>query len=792
MQSDDPDHASAATARTESHGRILLAGGIIAVAALLAYADSFQGPFVFDDLTSISDNPTIRSLASSWSPPHGAAAGGLSVAGRPLLNFSLGLNYAISGYEVWSYHALNVLIHILAGLTLFGLLRRTFIRPVLAARFGEASWLLALTIALLWTLHPLQTEAVTYVIQRAESLMGLFFLLTLYGFVRALDSTRPERWWAFSVGACLLGVATKEIAALAPLLVWLYDRTFVSGSFREAWRRHRWPLVALFATWVPLLLLLAGTGGNRGGTFQFSEGNVWVGHALTQFEAVTRYFWLTFCPYPLIFDYGEIPPPGLGMALLWALPVLTLLGATVVALRRWPTIGFLGAWVFVILAPTSALPATLQIIVEHRMYLPLAAVLTFVVAGAYVLVGRNLFPVCLVVAIVAGGLTYERNSDYRSEIALWGDTVAKRPASARAHNNLGHHLYVAGRGRDAIAQYQAALAIDPKYIDAHNNLGSALQDIPGRLGDAIAQYQEALRLKPDYPEVRYNLGNAWLKVPGRMNEAVAQFQEALRMKPDYAEAHWGLANALAKIPGRQGEAVAQFQEALRRRPDYAEAHYSLGNVWLETPGHLNEAVAEYQEALRLKPGLAEAHNNLGSAWLNVPGRMNDAIAEYREALRLKPDFATAHFNLANAFSNQPGRMNDAIAEYQEALRLNPDYAEAHYNLGNALVNLPGRMPDVIAQYQEAVRLKPDYTEAHMNLGNAFYVEGRIPEAVTQFSEVLRLAPDNADGHFNLAVALLNLPGRIAEARVHLEAALRLQPGNDAARDLLARVRAAQR
>lgn len=775
-----------------ARGQTLLGGGIIAAAALAAYANSLHGPFVFDDLSSIPGNPTLRSLAEAWSPPHGAAAGGLSVAGRPLLNFTLGVNYAVSGLNVWSYHALNLAIHLLAGLTLFGLLRRTFTRPSLSAKFGEQAWALALTIAVLWTLHPLQTEAVTYIIQRAESLMGLFFFLTLYGFVRALDSPRPERWWTFSVSACLLGVATKEIAALAPVMVFLYDRTFVSGSFREAWRRHRWQHVSLAATWLPLLWFLAGTGGNRGGTFHFSEGAIWVGHALTQFEAVTRYFWLSLWPHPLVFDYGEIPPPGFGRALLWAMPVLGLLGATLVALRRWPAAGFLGAWVFLILAPTSALPATLQIIVEHRMYLPLAAVITWVVSGTYLLAGRKAIPAFLVAAAVAGWLTARRNEVYRSDIALWSDTAAKMPGSARAHNNLGYLLNAAGRTSEAIAQYETALRLDPAYIDAHDNLGSALRDIPGRLADAIAQFQAALRLKSDYPEVHWNLGNAWLKMPGRLNDAVAEYQQALRLNPDFAEAHVSLGNAWSNLPGRLNDAIAEYEKALRLKPDYAEAHYSIGNVWLGTPGRVNDAVAQYQEALRLKPDLAEAHNNLGNAWATMPGRLNDAIAQYQEALRLKPDYATAHYNLGNAWLNLPGRLNDAIAQYQEALRLRPDYAEAHYNLGNAWVNVPGRMTDVIAQYREAIRLNPDYVDAHVNLGNALLVAGRITEAITQFGEGLRLKPDYADAHFNLAVALLNLPDRVNEARAHLETVLRLQPDNDAARQMLAKIRAAKR
>ncbi len=768
----------------------LLAALVIVLAGFAAYANSFHGAFVFDDVGSIPENPTLRSLARAWSPPHGAAAGGLSVAGRPVLNFSLGLNYAVSGLEVWSYHLLNLVIHVLAGLTLFGVLRRTFLRPVLAARFGAQAWGLALAIATLWTLHPLQTEAVTYIIQRAESLMGLFFLLTLYAAIRAMEpeASRPGRWSAVAVTAGVFGAGTKEISALAPVLVFLYDRTFISGGFRAAWQRHRSLHLALAATWLPLLGFLATTGGNRGGTFHFADGSIWFGHALTQFEAVTRYFYLSFVPYPLIFDYGEIPPPGFGMAILWAVPVLGLLAATIWALREKPVLGFLGAWVFLILAPTSVLPATLQIIVEHRMYLPLAAVLAGAGAATYLWLGRKAIPLILVLAAGAGVLTAVRNQAYRTAIGLWQDTAEKMPTSARAHNNLGYLLNVSGRVPEAITQFEKALKLDPKYIDAHNNLGSVLQDLPGRMADAIAHYREALRLKPDYPEVHWNLGNAWLQVPDHVNDAVAEYREALRYRPDFAEAHVGLGNAWMKMPGHQNEAVAEYQEAIRLKPDYAEAHYSLGNVWLDTPGRLNDAVMRYQEAIRLKPSLAEAHSNLGNAFSAMPGRLNEAITQYQEAIRLKPDLATAHFNLANALSTAPGRLNEALAQYQEALRLRPDYAEAHYNLGNALINLPGRLNEVIAHYQEAVRLQPGYVEARLNLGNALYVAGRLPEAVTQFSETLRLRPDLADAHFNLAMALLNLPGRSAEARTHLEAVLRLQPGNQEAAQLLTKLR----
>jgi hypothetical protein len=486
---------------------IVLGGAIITCAALAAYANSFQSPFVFDDLPSIPGNPTIRSLGQAWWPPTGQMAGGLTVAGRPWLNFTLGINYAISGLDVWSYHAFNLAIHILAGLTLFGLVRRTLARPLLAARFGRQAWLLALVIAGVWTLHPLQTESVTYVIQRAESLMGLFLLLTLYAFVRSVESPRPRLWQAVSVTACLLAVGSKEVAIVTPVMVFLYDRTFVSGSFREAWRRHAGWHLSLLATWLPLLLFLASTGGNRGGIFHLSDSAMWVGHGLTQFEAVTRYIGLTFWPHPLVIDYGEIAPPRLGTALLWGLPVLGLAAATVVALWRWPVAGFLGAWFFVILTPTCVLPATLQIIVEHRMYLPLAAIVTFIVTGAYLLAGRGIIVVLLALAVGAGWLTTRRNEAYRSELSLWGDTVAKRPENGHARLNFGVALIKAKRATEAATQFEAAVRLQPDSMQAHNNLGNVLITV-GRIDEAIVQYELALRLQPDERGVLKNLEQA--------------------------------------------------------------------------------------------------------------------------------------------------------------------------------------------------------------------------------------------------------------------------------------------
>ena len=441
---------------------VALAAVMIGLGILAAYHNSFRGSLIFDDEPAILENPSIQQLWPVWktlAPP-----ADLTVTGRPVANFTLAVNYALSGTNVWSYHALNLLIHLLAGLTLFGVVRRTLLQPALRERFGRDAFPLAVVIALLWSLHPLQTEAVTYVIQRVESLMGLFYLLTFYCFIRSVESPRPRLWQGCAVAACLLGAATKEVTATAPLLVLLYDRTFVAGSFREAWRR-RWRLhVALAATWLPLVWLVAGTGWNRSGSAGLDVGITPWAYWLTQFEAVARYLWLSVWPHPLVFEYGTFWVHHCGEVAPYTLVVVPLVAATLVALWRWPAWGFWGAWFFVILAPTSLVPGAVQMIVEHRMYLPLAAVTTLAAMGIHAAVRRQSWVVFAALALGLGMLTARRNEDYRSVLTIWSDTVAKRPNNARAHNNLG----------------------------------LAWSEMPGRLNDAIAQYEEALRLKPDY------------------------------------------------------------------------------------------------------------------------------------------------------------------------------------------------------------------------------------------------------------------------------------------------------
>jgi tetratricopeptide (TPR) repeat protein len=607
-----------------------VAGAAVIIAAALAvYGRTFSVPLVYDDIPGILENSTIRHWGSSLLPPENTTAGG-----RPVLNLSLAANYAVSGTAVWSYHALNLAIHTLAGLVLFGIIRRT-----LAPRARSAATAIALSATLLWALHPLQTESVTYVIQRAESLMGLFYLLTLYCFIRGAGTGggRGFLWLALCAVSCLLGMGTKEVMVSAPLVVLLYDRTFVAGSFREAWVRH-WRLYgALAATWLALAFLVIATHG-RSGSAGAGSGVAWWRYALTQFPAIAHYLRLCLWPSPLVLDYGTTLAPLSARIIPSVLVVVGLAAATLWALVRKPAAGFLGACFFAILAPSSSfVPVATEPVAEHRMYLALAPVAMLAALGIHRGLKRAALPVCVVLSAGLALLSVRRNADYSSLTAIWADTVAKRPGNERAHIGLGNAwLGIPGHLKDAIGEFEEAVRLKPDDAEAHNDLGNVWLRIPGGAGNAAAQYQEALRLKPDYPDARVNLGSVWLGMPGRLNDAMAQFKEALRLRPDFAEAHYDMGNAWLRFPGRLGDAIAEYQEALRLNPDIAEAHYNLATVWSAMPGRLNDAIGQFKEALRLRPDYADAHYYLAVALLRIPGCGEEARAHLEAVLRAQP------------------------------------------------------------------------------------------------------------------------------------------------------------
>ncbi|PTX97847.1 tetratricopeptide repeat protein [Opitutus sp. ER46] len=722
-----------------------VAGALLVVATLLAYANTLHAPFVFDDLLAIPQNPTIRRLDDLGQVLAPQANGGLTVSGRPVLNLSFALNYAVSGTAPWSYHLANVLIHTGAGLLLFGLVRRTLLRPrpgdVIAPFPRRDAATVAFLTAALWTLHPLQTQAITYTVQRAESLMGFFYLLTLYAFARGtiadsgVSSPRAARGWlGVSVAACVLGMATKEVMATAPLVVLLFDRTFVVGSWRAALARRRGYYAALAATWLLLAWLVLSTGANRGGTAGFGTGVPWWAYGLTQFQAVTRYLALGLWPYPLVFEYGTFWVARTTELLPYALLVLALVGAIAVAWRKVPAVGFCGACFFAVLAPSSLTPGTLQMIVEHRTYLPLAALLAVLVA-AVARLGGKAGQLALAGAVVAAALlTHVRNHDYRSDLALWQDTVAKRPGNARAHDWLAEAYANTGQPEQEMQHRAEAVRLNPQESWYHYNYGLALAR-RGRHAEAILQYEYSLRLKPTEANTHNNLAIA-LGATGRGEAALAHYAAAVRLKPDDAQFRYNFGIALLRS-GRLPEARAELERSRQLQPDNADVHFNLGAVRLRL-GQPQAALADYAAALRLRPDDVDTRVMQATALL-LAGQPERAAAAFQALVERNPRLVSARFGLGEAFATLD-RQTEAIACFEAVLQQEPTHAGAHFKLGNALLEA-GRLPAAIEHYIACLRLTPDDAAAHHNLGAAYAQLERWRDAEREFEAALRLSPD---------------------------------------------------
>ncbi|MFT3784513.1 MAG: tetratricopeptide repeat protein [Nibricoccus sp.] len=619
----------AASPRNPSAKQIWIVGALLSAATLLAYSNSFRGPFVFDDVGAILNNPTIAKLWPPWDALVGPA-GGSTASGRPLLNFALALNYVAGGFDVRGFHTVNLAIHVAAGLVLFGLIRRTLKLGGLRDRWQPTAVYIAGTSAALWLLHPLQTAAVTYIVQRAESLAGFFYLFSLYAFVRALSSPETRRWSVISFASCLCGMATKETAGSIPLFILLLDRTLVTGSFREALRKRRGYYIALASTWLLLAALVFSTHG-RGGSVGADEKITSYSYALTQCKAIVHYLQLALWPSPLIFDYGTATIGTMGEVAWHAALILALGAATLYALWKRCPLGLLGAWFFCTLAPSSSVvPIVTQTIAEHRMYLALCGVVLVVTIAAfrwfYVRAIWLFFPLAMALAAA----TFVRNNTYASAVALWSDTAAKLPDSKRAHNNLGTALFSENRATEAIEAYQRAVRLDPRYVSALVNLARVQLQIGGR--EAENNFRAALAIDPDNAEAHFGVGFA-LAARNLLVEAVQHYQEAIRLDPTSTEYRLKLAQTLFRLNQPQA-AINTFQAALTLSPHLPAAHAGLGTV-LASQGNFAEARREFSEALRLDPNDFDAHFNLGNVLVEQE-KVAEAVKHYEEAQRIRP------------------------------------------------------------------------------------------------------------------------------------------------------------
>lgn len=548
---------------------------LLVLAGLLAYCNSFTKAFVFDDLPWISNSPDIGHFSRYMSGWH---------QNRPVVRLSIQLNYQLGGLSPAGYHAFNLAVHTLAGLTLFGLVRRVLLLPRFAGRYDESAARLAFAVALLWLVHPLQTQSVTYIIQRCESMMGLFYLFTLYAWLRGATGG-GRAWHLLAVGSFALSLGCKEVAGTLPPVLIAFDRVFLARSWREIFRR--WPsylgILAIVVFAVRPTFHTATAGGEPGGVgFEIKTATPWT-YLLTQSEVILHYLRLSVWPTRQALDYVDWP---IAQSLRDVWPAFLVVSAaattSVVLLYLRPAAGFVLFCFFAFLAPTSSVVPIIDPAYEHRMYLSLTSVVIGAVFAAHATLGAMPWPDrrratfgLVVLAAAAAALvarTQARNESYRTPLAALEDNTAARPNNPRPWASMAAAYLNAGELDRAGAAVRRTEELSPNNVDAARQRPAWLA-VTGRLSEAEGAYRNVLRLTPFHPHgtpVMYrNL--TWVQIAlGRPADAAATARTLVELQPQVGVNRLTLA-AAELASGRDTAARAQAIEAARADPAVAQA-----------------------------------------------------------------------------------------------------------------------------------------------------------------------------------------------------------------------------
>ncbi|MDX1775303.1 MAG: tetratricopeptide repeat protein [Desulfobulbales bacterium] len=554
---------------------------LFAIVVFLLYSNTFQSPYIFDDWYHIEANPHIRMTDFSLDALKRAAFDS-PLHRRPLAYVSLALNYYFGGYELFGYHIVNILIHLGAAIFLYLFLQTTFSMRESQKNTKYGDWL-PFFAALIWLVHPLHVQSVTYIIQRMNSMAAMFYILALLFYVRArLAQSRAKRLLLFSGCFCagVLALGSKEIAATLPLFILLYEWFFLQDLSFSWLRKRILPLlgIGLFLSMAAILLWDLNLVSSIINSYNIRDFNM-MQRILTEFRVVLFYVSLLLLPHPgrlnidhdfqLSLSLVDPVTTCLSLAVL-----LVLFGLATVLAQKERLLSFCIFWFLGNLVIESSVIG-LEIIFEHRTYLPSM----LAIPGA-VIVGKRILPtrlqqisLALTVLVIFSFWTYERNTVWRDEVTLRRDAAAKSPAKARALAILANALERNHEYEEAAFYYRKTLNLNPGNADEINyNLGNVLM-AQRKIDQAVEHFKTARRLNPDAAPIRLNLANA-LAMQGQTLAAYAELQELIRLHPREPRAHNNFGMLLLQL-GRPKEAVFHFSEALRLQPKYAQARSNL-------------------------------------------------------------------------------------------------------------------------------------------------------------------------------------------------------------------------
>jgi len=615
----------------------------------------------------------------------------------PITSISYMLDYQLYGLNPKGFLLTNLFFHIANSLLLF----------LILFRMTGAIWQSAF-VATMFALHPLNVESVAWVAERKNVLSTLFWLLTIWAYIRYAEKPTTKRYsLVFLLFA--FGLMSKSMVVTLPFVLLLLDywplERFKLGrrerEFKIAQKDkyfngeknisklvlEKFPLLILSALCSITALILFEKAGESVAQDPVSILTILTNVLISYFE----YLWKMLWPKGLAILYAH---PGNTLAVwkgvLCGIALLVITTISIKLIRKAPYFVVGWFWYLGTLIPVIGF-ITLghHLIADRYAYLPLIGIFVIIAWGVPELLKewryrKNVLKASAGILILTLMLiTWIQVSHWKNSITVFKHAIRvtdkKYPGFSVVHNNLGNALLNKGRISEAISHYKMAIKINPDYALAHNNLGNALS-AERKNEEAISHYKIAIKLKPDFALAHYNLGIA-LVAERKIEEAISHYKMAIKLKPDYAEAHNNLGNALS-AERKIEEAISHYKMAIKANPDYADAYNNLGNA-LVAEGKIEEAISQYKMAIKIKPDFADAYNNLGAVLFNAK-MTEEAIDYYKEAIRIRPGFYVAHYNLGFALF-QKGEIKEAIDHYRETLKLKPDLVVAQKNLEAALL-----------------------------------------------------------------------------------------------------------
>jgi len=651
---------SSARTSNKTTGAIGLA---LALATLGLYAPVLGHAFInFDDDVYVTANPIVRE-GWSWGAFAWAWTTGYAANWHPLTWLSHITDCSLFGLQPAGHHATSAILHAVNTVLLFLLLRR----------MTGAVWRSA-AVAALFGWHPLHVESVAWVAERKDVLSTLFFLLTIWAYLRYTE--KCKFFYVLSLLFFALGLMSKPMLVTLPFVLWLLDywplERFVPGAAKRL-VLEKLPFLGLAAACSVITYLVQKSAG------AVSVATSFEGRLLNAVLSYGRYLGRMIWPHNLaiIYPYStQLPLVELCISVL----VVAVLTWLVLKRREQRYLAMGWFWYLGTLAPViGVVLAGAQSSADRFTYIPSIGIFVMIVWSVAdlaakwrlpvwgpVLVGASVLAACAAVSErqlrywTDSGTLFSHTLDVtKYNYMSWnnlgvyllskGDQAGGFRCFTRAATvasddyqswyNLGTYYLKSGRNEEAWRCFSQSLRLRPKP-DAYNSAGLALKALH-RPAESFGFFINALALDPNYIPARMNLADS-LADAGKNAEAASEYRKVLQLDPGDEDAHCNLACALA-AQGQTAEALTQLQQALRLNPSDASAHCNLGNLLIEQ-GKLDEAAAEYRAALGSKPNSPEIHSNLGAV-LALQGRRQQAVDEFNEALRLAPDFTQARERL---------------------------------------------------------------------------------------------------------------------------------------------------